>query len=301
MDIRRVDLNLLPALDALLRHRSVTRAALELDMSQSAVSSALGRLRLLLGDELFVRTGRGLRPTPRALALAEPVQQSLALVRERVLQAGEFDPGRDRRRFRIALSDVGTYVLWPRLLPAFRAASAAATLELASVPTADLPAALLDGQVDLAVGAYPRLAAGLLQRRLFDRRFFGLVRAGHPLAARRLTVREFCAVPQLVVAGASGIQDRIDRALRQQGRRRADTVAMPSYLSLPPLLEGSDFLAVVPGQLAEAFGRHGRFAILALPFELPASTIRVHWHRRSHQDAGNAWLRRLVAASLADG
>lgn len=300
MDIRRVDLNLLPVLDALLRHRSVTRAALELDMSQSALSSALGRLRVLLGDDLFVRTGRGLLPTPRAAALAEPVSQSLAQVRERVLRAGAFDPARDRRRFRIALSDVGTYVLWPRLLPAFRAASAASTLDLAAVPTADLPAALLDGQVDVAVGAYPRLAGSLLQRRLFDRRFFGLVRAEHPLAKRRLTVREFCAVPQLVVTGASGVQERIDRTLRQMGRHRADAVAMPSYLSLPPLLESSDFLAVVPGQLAEAFSRQGRFATLALPFELPASTIRMHWHRRAHRDAGNAWLRSLVARSLGD-
>lgn len=300
MDIRTVDLNLLPVLEALLRHRSVTRAALELDMSQSALSAALARLRRLLGDPLFVRTGRGLLPTARADALAEPLALVLAHVRDRVIQAGSFDAGRDRRRFRIALSDVGTYVLWPRLLPAFRAASRTAGLELASVAGDDLPQALLDGRVDLAVGAYPRLAGSLMQRRLFDRRFHGLVRAGHRLAGRRLALRDFCAVPQAVVVGASGIQARIDRLLRQRGLQRAETVVMPSYLALPPLLEGSDLLAVVPGQLAEAFARHGRFEILDLPFALPASTIRMHWHRRVHQDAGNAWLRRLVIATVAD-
>jgi DNA-binding transcriptional LysR family regulator len=300
MDIRRVDLNLLPVLDALLRHRSVTRAAGELDMSQSALSAALGRLRSLLGDPLFVRTGRGLLPTARAQALAAPLAAILAQVGEQVMQAGAFDPAHDRRHLRIALSDVGTYVLWPRLLTAFRESTRSATLALARVEGDTLAAALLDGRVDLALGAYPKLAGALMQRRLFDRRFVGLVRAGHRLARRAPSVREFCAVPQVVVAGASGVQDRIDRMLRAQGLARADTVESPSYLALPPLLEVSDFLAVVPGQLAEAFAHRGDFAVVELPLRLPASTIRMHWHRRFHADAANAWLRRLVVGVLTE-
>jgi DNA-binding transcriptional LysR family regulator len=300
MDIRRVDLNLLPVLDALLRHRSVTRAAVELDMSQSALSAALGRLRSLLGDPLFVRTGRGLLPTARAQALAVPLAAILAQVGEQVMQAGAFDPAHDRRHLRIALSDVGTYVLWPRLLTAFRESTRSATLALARVEGDTLAAALLDGRVDLALGAYPKLAGALMQRRLFDRRFVGLVRAGHRLARRAPSVREFCAVPQVVVAGASGVQDRIDRMLRAQGLARTDTVESPSYLALPPLLEASDFLAVVPGQLAEAFAGRGDFAVVELPLRLPASTIRMHWHRRFHGDAANAWLRRLVVGVLTE-
>ena len=121
MDIRGIDLNLLPVLDALLRHRSATLAARELDMSQSALSSALSRLRSVLGDELFVRTGRGLRPTARASALAEPVAEIVERVRDRVLQSASFDPLVSTREFRLAQSDVGAYVMWPRIVRAVRA------------------------------------------------------------------------------------------------------------------------------------------------------------------------------------
>ena len=120
MHIRSIDLNLLPVLDALLRHRSATLAARELDMSQSALSAALGRLRDLLGDQLFVRTGRGLLPTPRADALAEPVADLLRQVREQVLPGGAFDAWTARRNFNVLLSDVGAYVLLPRLVRAVR-------------------------------------------------------------------------------------------------------------------------------------------------------------------------------------
>lgn len=300
MDIRDIDLNLLPVLDALLRHRSVTRAAQELDMSQSALSAALGRLRALLGDALFVRTGRGLLPTVRATTLAEPVSEILEKVRDRVMQAGAFDAARTRREFRLLLSDVGAYVLWPRIVRAVREQAAGVSLVLRQPARTDIALELADGQIDLAVGSYPRLPESLMQRRLFDRRFVGLVHARHRLAGRRLSIRDFAAVPQIVVRGTSGIQERIDAALAQQGRHREGSVELPSYLMIPPLLEAGDLLAVVPGQLAEAFARHGHFAILKLPIPLPASTIRLHWHRRFHDDAGNAWLRGLVIGELSD-
>jgi DNA-binding transcriptional LysR family regulator len=299
MDIRNVDLNLLPMLDALLRHRSVTLAARELDMSQSALSAALARLRVLLDDPLFVRTGRGLEPTTRAAELAGPVAAVLEQVRERVLRATAFDPATSRRRFRVMLSDVGAYVLWPRLLRAVRARAPTATIGMRPAAGADIAAELLEGGVDLAIGAYPGIAGSLMQRRLFERRFVALVRAGHRLAGRRPTLRAFCDAPQAAVPGASGVQARIDRLLAERGLRRTDIVEVPSYLMLPALLESSDYLAVVPGQLAEAFARRGALEVLPLPFALPASVIRMHWHRRFHRDPANAWLRALVAQELA--
>ena len=294
MDIRHIDLNLLPVLDALLRHRSVTLAAQELAMSQSAISTNLSRLREMLGDALFVRTGRGLLPTPRAASLTEPVAAILEQVRDKVLSSNEFDPAHAKRTFTVCHSDVGSYVLWPRIVLAVAKRAPDIRLQLKLLAQPQIPEALESGAIDLAIGAYPDLPASLFQRRLFERQYVGIVRAGHPLVGKRLTPALFAKTPQLVVRLASGVQDLVDKALAQKNLVRTTTIDMPSYLMLPPLLEAGNFLAVIPGQLSDAFARHGHFKSLKLPIPLPASVIKLHWHRRFHEDPGNVWLRGVI-------
>lgn len=294
VDKKELDLNLLPVLDALLRHRSVTLAARELDMSQSAVSMALARLRVALDDQLLVRTGRGMLPTPRAARLLGAVPGILEQVRDQVLSVSGFAPVASNRRFVLALSDVGSYVLWPRIVRALAQQAPGVTVQMRILPQSQLALALEGGEVDLALGAYPDLPPTLFQRRLFERKYVALVRQGHPLVGKRLSAQAFARNPQAVVRLASRIQDRVDEALAALGLRRERVLDVPSYLMLPPLLEEGDFLAVMPGQLADAFARHGHFASLKLPLDVPASTIRMHWHRRYHEDAGNVWLRGLV-------
>ncbi|WP_164868432.1 LysR family transcriptional regulator [Hydrogenophaga sp. NH-16] len=299
MDIKSVDLNLLPVLDALLRHRSVTLAARELDMSQSAVSTALGRLRDTLGDQLFVRTGRGMLPTPRASQLAEPVNTILDKLRDEVLSASGFVAADSERTFTLGLSDVGSYVLWPRIVSAVAQQAPSVRLRMRVVTQPLIASALESAEIDVALGAYPDLPDTLYQRRLFERKYVAMVRIGHPLAGKRLSVQAFARCPQAVVRLASGIQDRIDETLAQQGLTRERVLEMPSYLMLPPLLDAGDHLAVIPGQLADAFARHGQFKLLKLPFDLPASVIRMHWHKRFHEDAGNVWLRGVISSNFA--
>jgi DNA-binding transcriptional LysR family regulator len=295
MDIRQVDLNLLPALDALLRHHSVTQAARELNMSQSALSTALSRLRDLLGDALFVRTGRGLLPTPRATALAPHVAAILKQVQEQVLASQNFDPKASQRMFTICHSDVGSYVLWPRIVQAVNERAPGVRLSLRILAQTDIAAALESAAIDVAIGAFPGLPESLFQRKLFDRQYVALVSNLHPLAGRKLTAQAFVRTPQVVVRQSSGIQEAIDQTLTHLHLQRSLILEMPSYLMLPPLLRSGRHLAVLPGQLADAFSHEGAFSSLKLPFELPSSTIRLHWHRRLHEDAGNVWLRGLIA------
>jgi DNA-binding transcriptional LysR family regulator len=295
MDIKSVDLNLLPVLDALLRQRSVTLAAHELDMSQSAVSTALGRLRTLLGDQLFVRTGRGMLPTPRASQLAEPVAAILDKLRDEVLSSQGFVPSTSQRDFTLGLSDVGSYVLWPRIVSVVSQQAPLVRLRLRVMSQAHIASALEDAEVDVALGAYPGLPDTLYQRRLFERKYVALVRQAHPLAGKRLSLQAFARCPQAVVRLASGIQDRVDEALAAKGLSRQQVLDMPSYLMLPPLLAAGDWMAVMPGQLADAFAQHGRFKLLTLPFDVPSSVIRMHWHKRFHEDGANAWLRSVIS------
>lgn len=295
MDIKSVDLNLLPVLDALLRQRSVTLAARDLDMSQSAVSTALGRLRALLGDQLFVRTGRGMLPTPRASQLAEPVAAILDKLRDEVLSSQGFVPSTSQRDFTLGLSDVGSYVLWPRIVSVVSQQAPLVRLRLRVMSQAHIASALEDAEVDVALGAYPGLPDTLYQRRLFERKYVALVRQAHPLAGKRLSLQAFARCPQAVVRLASGIQDRVDEALAARGLARQKVLDMPSYLMLPPLLAAGDWMAVMPGQLADAFAQHGGFNPLTLPFDVPSSVIRMHWHKRFHEDGANAWLRGVIS------
>ncbi|MEZ5657107.1 MAG: LysR family transcriptional regulator [Burkholderiaceae bacterium] len=294
MDIRNIDLNLLPILDALLRCGSVTQAAQELDMSQSAVSSALARLRTLFDDQLLVRSGRGMLPTPRALKLAGPLGRALAMARDELFTGQRFDPLVSDRSFVICHSDVGAYVLWPRIVAAVEARAPRASLNLRVLGEPEIAAGLESGELDVAIGVYPSLPVSLYQRRLFEREFVLLMREGHPLADARITANRFAAARHLIVRRSSGVQDQVDVRLHARGLRRDRVIDVPTYLMLPPLLEASDYVVVLPGQLADAFKRVGRFVSRPIPLETRTSVIRLHWHRRNHEDAANRWLRELV-------
>lgn len=300
MNIRNLDLNLLPAFDALLRHQGVSAAARELGMSQPAMSHALARLRAGLGDPLFVRTGRGLKPTARADALGLPVREILARLRDEVLAGGGFVAAGATRGFALCLSDVGSFVLWPRIVASVARAAPGVRLALKSLDSARIAPALEEGAVDLAIGAYPALPDGLFQQRLFERDYVCLVRAGHAFARRKPTLAAFAAAEHVVVDAASRVPERIDALLARRGLERRVAMRLSSYLMLPPLIESGDFVAVVPGQLAEAFAGRSALASTPLPLPVPPVTIRQHWHRRAHADAGNVWLRGVVAGLFAE-
>lgn len=223
----------------------------------------------------------------------------LQAVRDRFLSSGGFDPATSTRSFNVCHSDVGSYVLWPRIVAAVRQEAPGVRLGLRVLPQAAIAQRLERAEIDLAIGAYPGLPASLFQRRLFERGYVGLVRADHPLVGRKLTARLFARTPQLTVQAASNVQETIERQLAKQGLARTDMIDMPSYLMLPPLVESGEFLAVMPGQLADDFNRHGHFVSLELPFKLPPTIIKIHWHRRFREDPGNVWLRGVIARLFA--
>jgi DNA-binding transcriptional LysR family regulator len=294
MNIRNINLNALPVFEALMRHGSVTLAARELNMSQPAVSSALAKLRLDLGDVLFVRSGKGLLPTPRAESLREPITDMMKTIMNKVLVQSAFSPAQSDRVFAICHSDVGSYVLWPKIVNAVLQQAPQVRLQLRILPQEQIASALENSTIDVAIGAFPKLPSSLFQKRLFDRQYVALIRQGHPLANKPLTMQNFARTPQLIVRQASGIQDQIDEILFKRDLLRTRVIEMPSYLMLLPMLESSDHLAVMPGQLADAFQEKGHFQSLKLPFSLSPSVIKLHWHRRVHEEPANIWLRSLI-------
>lgn len=294
MDWKGIDLNLLVVLQSLLDERSVTRAGEALGLSQPAMSAALGRLRTLFGDPLFVRAGREMQPTPRAQALAGPVRQVLETVRGEVLQGAAFDPATSTRRFTLVTPDVGELCLVAPLVRRVRQAAPHVALRAVARTPHDAATALESGEADLAVGHFPDLQRpGYFQQKLADVAFVGLLREDHPLDAPRLSRAQLLACEHALVRPDGRGRD-IERAhgLAHDGLRVAVEVA--HFMSLLPILEAGDLVAVVPEDFARLACRHARLRAAELTPRLPPIGIYQFWHQRMARDAGLAWLRGLL-------
>jgi DNA-binding transcriptional LysR family regulator len=292
--LRDLDLNLLVVLRALIAERSVTRAAAEVGLSQPAMSHALARLRTALGDQLLVRTPRGMEPTPRAKAIAEPLERALANLREAVNAPTAFDPKRARRGFRIATDDYLELVLMPQLL-------ARLWLEAPGINVRILNSSgrsghdLAEGRIDLIidpVSAFGPLP-GAYSQRIIEERFVCVVRADHPRVRKRLTLDTFVALPQALVAPGGRPGSIVDAALAKRGLRRRVALEIPHFLAAPHIVRHTDVILTIGERIAQAMADGLR--ILAPPIELPRFTVETIWHERHHADPAHTWFRHVVA------
>jgi DNA-binding transcriptional LysR family regulator len=296
MDIRKIDLNLLVILDMLLRLHSVSRTAEALDMSQPAVSFALTKLRALFDDPLFIRAPRGLRPTPRAEQLADPLREVLDQIRARLLEPPGFDPAASQRCFTFNMADVGQLVFLPRLRARLASAAPGANLRTVTLPPGQLEAALESGEVDLAVGYFPALqGATIYQQRLFSHSFVCLVRQDHPHIGDQISLAQFLGAQHVVVQRPGVSQEFVEQALAEQGLSRRVVLSVPHFLAIPLLVAESDLVVTVPYAVGKSFARMANLKVLRPPLPIRPVDIKQHWHTRYHHDQANLWLRGVVA------
>ena len=306
MDLSRLDLNLLLVFHHLLREKRVSAVATVLGMSQPAVSSALGRLRSSLGDELFLRTQRGMEPTPYALQLAEPVATALDGLQQALNVRASFDQATSERSFTLAMTDVGEMYFLPVLMDALAGAAPSVTLNVVAVTSASLKDDMASGRTDLALGLLPQLQAGFFQQALFRQTYVCLMRKSHPLAhAEGLTLSDFAAASHVRVMAAGTGHGRIDEALsealEQQGLQRRIRLTVPNYVALGDVLGHSDLIATVPERFAQRVTSPFALTTRPLPLAVDGSAIHQFWHARLHKDPGHQWLRELVAQCFGDG
>jgi DNA-binding transcriptional LysR family regulator len=301
MDIRDADLNLLVVLDALLRLRNVSRAAEALQMSQPAVSFAMRKLRTLLGDPLFIRAARGLRPTPRAEALAPPIREVLDRIRTGVLTPPCFDPGTTRRTFTFNMADVGELVFLPSLRAHLENVAPGADIRTVSTPPAALEEAMRAGEVDLAVGYFPGLrGAAIYQQQLFSHSFVCVVSRNHPRIRGQITKKQFLEEKHAVVQQEGKSHELFEQALAEQGLSRRIALSVPHFLAIPLLVAESDLVVTVPYAVARSFGRMTDLKLLRPPIEVPRAEIKQHWHACFHHDGANRWIRGVVASLFVE-
>jgi DNA-binding transcriptional LysR family regulator len=241
--MKEFDLNLLRVVVALYDAGSVGRAAQSLGMSQPALSAALARLRQAFGEPLFVRTARGMSPTPRAHALAAGAREVLARVADEVLSEATFEPATTTARFTFALSDVGEMVFLPKILESLQRLAPQARVRSLSLPPARLEQALESGEVDLAVGYYPDIrSSAFFQQRLFTHRFSCLLRADHPIRGRKLTLDKFLALGHAVVRAEGRSQEIFEKYLERKKIARRIVLLTPHFMSIPTIIGKTDLV-----------------------------------------------------------
>jgi DNA-binding transcriptional LysR family regulator len=302
MNIKDLDLNLLRLFDAVWRTRSVSLAAQQLGMSQPAASQGLARLRTLLGDALFERSGSGVRPTPRADRLAQGVQMALATIEEALNASQVFEPQRSKRVLRLHLSDIGEARFLPELMQTLQRHAPGMRLEAMPLPHDKIGPALDSGQLDLAIGFLPEVSDTLHQPLLSDR-YVVLLRQGHPVAKRWHQLQKkagaspdatHALLAELEFAAVRTHTDtlRILDLMHWQHRLR---LTVSHFLSLPGIVRSSDLAVLMPRNFAQGFAQAGELAIIEPDLPLRDFTVSMHWSQRFDKDPCLQWLRATVA------
>lgn len=226
MELQEIDLNLLVVLHELLRRRQVSAVAEALNTTQPAVSNSLNRLRKLLDDDLFLRTGRGVAPTPFALSLAEPVAGALGTLYDTLNSKRSFNPSTSDRSFTLAMTSIGEISFFPRLVE--RLVVDAPHVGISSVRgDSNLRDEMEAGRVDVAVGNMPGLTTGFRQRRLFQERYVCLMRKRHVLAGKKMTLRDFSEVEHVEIVASDTGHGIVGEVMRRMGIRRKIRLRVP--------------------------------------------------------------------------
>ncbi|MCJ1885168.1 LysR family transcriptional regulator [Pseudomonas sp. LA21] len=293
-DLRRIDLNLLVILDALLDERHVSRAAERLAMTQPAVSHALGRLRDLLDDPLLVRAGNQMQLTRRAFELAGPLREILGGVRRLVL-GDDFDPASAELELRLGMSDYGAWVVLPALLPILRREAPGLHLDVRQASRLGMAEQVARGELDGALGVFPMLPEGLRVQRLFEERFVCLCAIETLAGRQRMELDDYLAAPHLRVALQQSPAEEIDSHLEKLGRRRKVAATVPHFSVAPGLLAGTDMvLTIAERMLPDDLAAHG-LASFDPPMQLARFDFVHIWSEASEEEPARRWLRGKLA------
>lgn len=296
------DLNLLRIALAIHDGGSVSAAAAKLGISQPAASASLARLRGVIGDPLFVKTSRGMDPTPRVRALVDTAREVLARVDSAVLAEPAFDPQSTTETFTFAMSDIGEMVFLPKLIDQLQKRAPLAAVRSVTPPAPQVELGLQDGTIDLAVGYFPDLTKrNFFQQRLFTHHFVCLLRSDHPIRSHKLSLSQFQSLGHAVVRAEGRSQEVFARFLERRRIRCRIVLSTPHFMSIPMIIARSDLVATVP----HALGIHIRqgpvdLRIVQPPLDPPSFDLKQHWHRKYHHEPKIVWLRALVSELFND-
>lgn len=310
INFRSLDLNLLRVFDEVMSERSLTRAAHKLSITQPAVSNAMRRLREVLGDELLVRQGQGVEPTPRAQALWPVVREAMQQL-EGVLVPDDFDPATADTTFVIAMADATAATLIPPLYRILEKEAPGISVRVLPLTTRDPRPLLDDGEADMAVGYFPAVLADLTaraqtgalvafdSRRLYEGEYLCVMRKGHPLEQVQLTLDNYCAAPHMLVSFSGRSFGFIDEALASLGRSRKVVLTVNQFFTAARVVIDSDLLTILPRHFVPVTGMQEQLVLRDLPFDVTPVHVDALWRRRGPHPQAYDWLLRTLTRAAA--
>ncbi len=305
MNFAGVDLNLLRVFDAMMLTGSTVRAGERLGLSQPAVSSALGRLRQIAGDELFVREGNRMVPTPRALRLRGPVRDALRQLEEALNDTVGFRPPDSDRTFVILGSDYFSSLLMPALASRIAPEAPGVTLQMLAYSSAELSGQLSAGRIDVAVDREIDTPDWVSRRTLFRSHVLCVVQRDHPTLRRagiapgsRIPPDVFCAIPQVLMSMDGSLTGSVEPVLKAHGLTRRVMMTVPHFHAVALTAARGPLLGNLPVHFARLAAEHLDLDLFLPPYDPPLLDICAYWHRRNDRDRANIWLREHIAAVL---
>ncbi len=294
--LRRLDLNLLVTLDALLIEHNVTRAAERLHLSQPAVSVQLAHLREFFSDPLLMPGPRGMRPTSRADELREPLRHALAALSKVVVPPELFDASKAVQTWRAAAFDYGEFTIVLPALVRLRAAAPNTRLAILQCAPAQVAKKAEQGEIDLAFLAAAEAPPEMRRRPLFTERYVLAGRIDHPQLKRRPTLAQFCKLEHVIASpDGGGFQGVTDMALAELGMTRRVVLSVPHFLFLTAVLEHTDLVALLPSRLLQG---KSTLRVVEPPLEVSGFEMVMVWPERVHREPAHQWLREHIANAV---
>lgn len=293
-----MDLNLLVVFSVLMQEQSVTTAAKRLFVGQSAVSASLKRLRTLFGDPLFVKAGRGMVPTERALQILPAINHSLTQIHTFTFAPPSFDPAKASVTLRIGMSDDNEIVFLPAIITALQKRAPHVHVIVRPVNHLNICAALDSGDVDVGMSVFGELSSWHASEVLYKQGYGCLYDPLHQQNSKRFTLKRYLQSQQVIVTFDGTLAGKIDGILAAQKMQREVRVGTTRFATLPHLVKGSNLVASLPELIGRVLAKNHGLAFCPLPFDVPPGLPRLAWHRRNDADPVNQWLRKVITEAV---
>lgn len=292
----KVDLNLFVVFDAIYKERNLTRAAESLYVTQPTLSHSLSRLREAFNDELFVRTPKGMTPTPLSENIVGRVREALRLMDASILEGDVFDPSTSDRLFRISMNEVAETQLLETLVEELQQKAPNITVQSYYIPRRELPVALSSGQLEMAIDILERAEPEMYRTRLYQEHYVCLVRPDHPGVGEELSLEQYLALEHIHVSDHRQGVGQVDIALSKMGRQRKIRIRSQHYNLASNIAMRTNFALTVPSH----WSPNTELKSVRLPVDIPLQDIHIMWHKSADGDHANRWLRERIIAILGE-
>ncbi|MBB6521472.1 LysR family transcriptional regulator [Pseudoteredinibacter isoporae] len=298
MSLRNIDLNLLVVLEALLEECHITRTAQRLNMSQPAVSRALGRLRQQFDDPLLLRSNEGYQLTPVARSLRLKLDTLMTGV-EAFYDSGCYNPSSAEIEITIVTMDDCLSLFLPAIYKRLQQQAPGIKLKLGCQWGSTLES-LEEGKADFLIEAVPDLGSSFHSVPLYSSPWVAVMSADHPLALKKLSVKQYAACKHGMVSVTGTGPSLIDKILERQGYQRVVDLRIPHFVAIPNLLLGTDLVFTIPKALADQYAQQSDIVCKPLPIKVPPLRYSLAWHHRNHRDQLHTWVRGQIMEACSD-